>query len=694
MDAPFSSWSDEACAGRSGPELLCYRSNLLGSDLRLTHFGGGNTSAKLDERDPVTGAPVPVLWVKGSGGDLGTLALDGFARLDLARVRALRGRYAGPEREDELWPLLEHCAFGPPMRPASIDTPLHAFLPHAHVDHLHPDAVIALAASRDGATLVRECYGDRVGWLDWRRPGFALAFEIEALLTARPDLEGIVLARHGLLSWGDGAKACFERSVGLVARASEFVARRARVPAFGGARVAALPVDRRRALAAKLLPVLRGQLATGGQRVLGRLDDSDAALAFVGARDSAALAERGTSCPDHFALTRIRPLWLAFDPVREDLAALQSRLDPALARYRAEYAAYYARCRRPDSPALRDASPAIVLVPGVGVLGFARDAHGARLACEFWRNAMAVMRGAHALSEYVGLPEQAAFDVEYWALEEAKLRRLPPERELARRVALVTGAAGGIGGACARRLLAGGAAVVLADVDEAALAAAHAPLAEEFGSDAVHACALDVTSEASVASGFASAALAFGGVDVVVCSAGLASSAPIEETSLELWRKNLDVLATGYFLVAREAFRLWKPQALGGSLVFIGSKNALAASPNAAAYNTAKSAELALARSLALEGGPHGIRVNSVNPDAVLRGSRIWDSDWRRARAETYGIAESELEEHYRKRSLLGRSVLPEDVAEAVAFFASDRSAKSTGNVLNVDAGSAPAFPR
>jgi rhamnulose-1-phosphate aldolase/alcohol dehydrogenase len=693
MDAPFPRWSDDA-AGRSEAERLRYRSNLLGSDLRLTNYGGGNTSAKLEERDPVTGAPVAVLWVKGSGGDLGTLDLDGFARLDLARVRALRERYAGPEREDELVPLLEHCAFGPPRRPASIDTPLHAFVPQAHVDHLHPDAVIALAASRDGAALVEECYGGRVGWLDWRRPGFALAFELEALLAERPGLEGIVLARHGLLAWGDGAKACFERSVALVEQASAFAAKRARRPAFGGERVAALATERRRALAAKLLPVLRGKLAHEGARSLGRLDDSDAALAFVGARDARALAERGTSCPDHFVRTRIRPLWLDFDPARDDADALGARIDPALARYRADYRAYYERCRRPDSPALRDASPALALVPGVGVLGFGRDAAGARLACEFWRNAIEVMRGAHALSEYVGLPEQAAFDVEYWALEEAKLRRLPPERELARRVALVTGAAGGIGRACARRLLADGAAVLLADVDEAALASVHAALVAEFGADPVRARAVDVTSEASVARAFEAASLAFGGVDVVVCSAGLASAAPIEETTLELWRTNLDVLATGYFLVAREAFRVWKPQDLGGSLVFIGSKNALAASANAAAYNTAKSAELALARTLALEGGPHGIRVNTVNPDAVLRGSRIWDSDWRRARAETYGISEGDLEEHYRKRSLLRRSVLPEDVAEAVAFLASDRSAKSTGNVINVDAGSPTAFPR
>jgi rhamnulose-1-phosphate aldolase/alcohol dehydrogenase len=612
--------------------------------------------------------------------------------LDLAKLRALRERYRGPDFEDELVPLLAHCALVPGA-PPSIDTLLHAFLPAAHVDHLHPDAVLALGCARDGERATREAFGGRVGWLEWRRPGAALAFEVEGLVRREPSLEGIVLARHGLLSWGATSRECFERSKALVACAEEFVAKRARGPRFGGTRIAAAPPAERRALAARLLPILRGKLSRETRRV-GRFDDSELVLEFASGQGARELAARGTSCPDHFLRTKRTPLFLDFDPAREGSDDLALRLDPALARYRDEYRAYYERCRRADSPALRDPEPAVVVVPGIGVFAFGRDAASARIAGEFFAHAIRAMDGASALGGYEALAEQAAFDVEYWALEQAKLDRLPPERALARRVALVTGGAGGIGRASARRLLAEGASVVTTDLDRGALADAARELAREFGADAVLPVEMDVTSEASVADGFAHAARHFGGVDVVVCSAGLASAAPVVDTTLELWRLNFDVLATGYFLVAREAFRLLRAQGIGGSIVFVGSKNALAASPNASAYSAAKAAELHLARSLALEGGPHGIRVNVVNPDAVLAGSRIWDSDWRRARAEAYGIAPEDLERHYRERSLLQASVLPEDVAEAVLFFASDRSAKSTGNLLNVDAGNAAAFPR
>ncbi len=693
MTAPLPCWSAAEAAGLSEPELLLYRSHRLGSDRRITNFGGGNTSAKLAAEDPLGGEPVAALWIKGSGGDLATLSLGGFATLDLGKLRALRKRYRGASHEDELVPLLAHCVLAPGGASPSIDTLLHAFVPHAHVDHLHPDAVLALATAREGERATREAFGGRVGWLDWRRPGAALAFDIEALLAREPGLEGIVLARHGLLAWGATSRECFERSVALVVAAEEFVGKRARAPRFGGPRVPAAPRAEREALAARLAPVLRGKLSAELRRV-AHFDDSALVLEFAGARGAPELAAQGTSCPDHFVRTKIRPVLLEFDPARERAEELLARLDPALARYRDDYRAYYARCRRPDSPALRDPEPAIVLVPGIGLFGFGRDKASARTAADFFAHAIRAMDGASALGGYVALDEQSAFDVEYWALEEAKLRRLPPERSLARRVALVTGGAGGIGRASARRLLDEGASVVLADVDGAELADAARDLTREAGADAVLPVELDVTSEASVAEGFARAARGFGGVDIVVCSAGLASAAPVTETTLELWRRNLDVLATGYFLVAREAFRLLCAQATGGSIVFVGSKNALVASPNASAYGAAKAAELHLARSLALEGAPHGIRVNTVNPDAVLSGSRIWDSDWRRARADAYGIDPSELEQYYRDRSLLQKSVLPEDVAEAVLFFASDRSAKSTGNLLNVDAGNAAAFPR
>jgi rhamnulose-1-phosphate aldolase/alcohol dehydrogenase len=689
-----SAW-DERLAGTLSPQdLLVYRSNLLGADKRITNFGGGNTSSKLTMPDPLTGAPVEVLWVKGSGGDLGSIRLDGFATLDMARFRSIRAAYAGPAMEDDVVALYPHCTFGLNPRAASIDTPLHGLIGHPHVDHVHPDAIIAIAASGDGEAMTRDIFGDDIGWLPWRRPGFELGLMLEGFVRDNPGARGVILGSHGLFTWGATQRDCYETTIEVINRAIVWLAaQEAGKPAFGGPALAVRPAEDRRATAARLMPVLRGLVSEGRSKV-GHFDDQAAVLDFVCSRDLAALAPLGTSCPDHFLRTKIRPLVLDSQTIAQDGEELAGRLREVIAAYRADYLGYYERCRRPDSPPVRDTNPVVILVPGIGMLTFAADKATARIAAEFYVNAINVMRGAEAASTYVALPEQEAFDIEYWLLEEAKLQRLPKSKPLEGRVALVTGGAGGIGLATARRLLGEGACVVICDIDKTALGKAEAALVGSHGRDRVAAFPVDVTDERSVISLFREAALAFGGLDILVSNAGIASAAPLEETSLELWQRNIDILATGYFLVSREAFRLMKVQSRGGAIVFIASKNALVASPNASAYCTAKAAEVQLCRCLALEGAPHGIRANVVNPDAVLRGSRIWEGEWRAQRAGAYNVAPDDLDEVYRQRSMLKLNVFPEDIAEAVYFFASDLSAKSTGNILNVDAGHAPAFTR
>jgi rhamnulose-1-phosphate aldolase/alcohol dehydrogenase len=687
---PENRWDDAAAAGMSPAELLLYRSNLLGSDLTVTNFGGGNTSAKLHGTDPLTGEDVDVLWVKGSGGDLGSMKLDGFATLYQDRLLGLDRHYSGPDDDDRMVGYLPHCTFGLNPRAASIDTPLHALLPFEHVDHVHPDAIIALAASSGGEAATGEIWGGRVGWLPWRRPGYTLGVELRDFVAANPGIEGVMLAGHGIICWAASAKACYEHTIGLVADAAQYLnARLAERPAFGGAATSSSPG--RAAIAAALMPRLRG-LMTGARRKVGHFSDEAETLEFVNSADFGRLAALGTSCPDHFLRTKIAPLTL--DPQRLDDDVY---LDAELASYRERYAAFYERCSHADSPAMRDANPVVVLVPGVGRITFAADKTTARLAGEFYGNAINVMRGAEAIGDYIALDEQEAFDIEYWLLEEAKLQRMPAPRPMVGRIALVTGGAGGIGAATAARLMAEGACVMLADRDGEALEAVREGFAEQFGKDLVRSVTCDVTDEAHVSAAFEACALEFGGLDILIANAGIASSAPIAETTLELWNRNHDVLAQGYFLTAKHAWPLLArmKQQGGASVVFIGSKNAVAAAANASAYASAKAAANHLARCLALEGAAEGIRVNVVNPDAVIRGSRIWDGDWRKERAGAHGIDPgAELEEHYRKRSLLGRDVLPQDIAEAVYWLASDLSAKSTGNMINVDAGNAQAFTR
>lgn len=686
-------WDEAKAAPMSEPERLLYRSNLLGSDKRVTNYGGGNTSAKVMQKDPLTGENVEVLWVKGSGGDVGTTKIDGFATLYMDKLRALKALYRGVEFEDEMVGYLPHCTFDLNPRAASIDTPLHAYVPKAHVDHMHPDAIIAIAASENSKELTRKIFGNKIGWLPWKRPGFELGLWLENFCAENPDADGVVLGSHGLFTWGDTAEQCYNITLETINAAASWFAANVSGKGFGGEKVPALLASERRAVAAKIMPVIRG-LISNSERKIGHFDDSERVLEFVGSSALGDLAPMGTSCPDHFLRTKIRPLIVAFDPTRADLEATVAGLPDAIADYRADYEAYYERCKRDTSPAMRDPNAVVYLVPGVGMITFAKDKATARISSEFYINAINVMRGASSVSRYVGLPEQEAFDIEYWRLEEAKLQRMPKPKSLAGKVALVTGGAGGIGRATAERLLKDGACVVLADIDEAALDSAVKELSGKYSEDMVRKVKLDVTSEDEVTDTYATSAVEYGGIDILVSNAGISSSAPVDETDLALWNKNMDILSTGYFLVAREAFRLMKVQKMGGSIVFVASKNGLAASPNAAAYCTAKAAEIHMARCLALEGAEFGIRVNTVNPDAVLRGSKIWTGEWREQRAAAYNMNPDELEEHYRKRSLLKLSVFPEDVAEAIYFFVSDMAAKSTGNIVNVDAGNAQAFTR
>lgn len=686
-------WSDSDAAGKSEAELLHYRSNVLGSDLTLTNFAGGNTSAKVMTPDPLSGEDVEVLWVKGSGGDLGSMGMEGFSTLYMDKMTSLKNKYRGLEHEDEMVGYLPFCTFNNNPRAASIDTPLHAFIPRPHVDHLHPDALIAIAASKDGEAITKEIYGDEIGWVGWRRPGFELGLELEAKYNENPNQKGIILASHGLFTWGNSAKESYETTLEIIQKATDYLASKAEDAPFGGEITATLSDDARTAIAEKLMPILRGKVSQD-QPKIGHFNDSAEVLQFVGSARCKELAAMGTSCPDHFLRTKICPLVLDIAEGEIDDEAFLAKVEEDMEGYKKNYEAYYERCKHDNSPGIRDAYPIVVLVPGVGMFTYAKDKATARISGEFYVNAINVMRGASAISDYVSLPEQEAFDIEYWLLEEAKLQRMPQPKSLSGKVALVTGGAGGIGRAICSRLLEEGACVIVADFDGDAMAQAIDDFGAKYGKDNVDGRNFDVTNEDQVIKEISSAATAFGGIDILVSNAGIATSAPFEETTGALWNKNIAVMATGYFLVSREAFKMMKSQTTGGSIVFISSKNALVASKNASAYCTAKSSELHLARCIALEGAADGIRVNTVNPDAVLQGSKIWQGNWKKERAEAYGLEEDELDAHYRNRSMLKRSVFPEDIAEGVYFFASERSAKSTGNILNVDAGVEGAFTR
>jgi rhamnulose-1-phosphate aldolase/alcohol dehydrogenase len=687
-------WDPARAAAMEGDEvaLLVYRSNLLGSDLRITNFGGGNTSAKVTEPDPFeAGRATETLYVKGSGGDIGSLTREGLASLSLPRLRALASVYRGRAHEDEMVPLVERCVVHGNRVAPSIDTSLHAFLPFRHCDHLHPDAVIAIAASADGERLTQEIWGGEVAWIPWLRPGFELALQLARCVAEHPRIRGIVLESHGLFSWGDTSLACYENSLDLIERAARGIESSAGV-AFGNVTTVSLPAADRRARAGLLGPTVRG-LVGRDRRVVGRFRDDDVVLNFLSREKAPALARLGTSCPDHFLRTKIRPLFLDLPPTAP-IEDCRKRLEELVEAFRAEHAAYYERQRKADSPPMRDTAPAIVLAPGVGMWSFGPSASEARIAGEFYVNAIRVMQGAEGLSRYRGLSEEEAFGIEYWALEDAKLRRRPPERPLARQVAFVTGGASGIGLACAERMLAEGAAAFLSDVRAKELEEAIAGLARKYGRDAVRGAVVDVREAASVRKGFAEAVLAFGGVDIVVNNAGLSVSKPLAETSESDYDLMNDVMPRGSFLVAQEAVRILREQGTGGSIVYVVSKNALAAGPNNVAYGTAKAAQLHQMRLVATEAGASGIRVNAVNPDAVIKGSSIWNGGWAEGRAKAYDVPVERLGEYYAQRTLLKKEIEPADVAAAVFAVSSDLFSKTTGAVIPVDGGVTTAFPR
>ncbi|MER6074689.1 bifunctional aldolase/short-chain dehydrogenase [Streptomyces sp. NPDC001817] len=670
---------------------LLARSHRLGTDPRNTNYAGGNASAKGTGTDPVTGGDVELMWVKGSGGDLGTITEAGLAVLRLDRLRALRDVWPGVEHEDEMVAAFDYCLHGKGGAAPSIDTAMHGLVDAAHVDHLHPDSGIALACAADGEKLTAECFGDAVVWVPWRRPGFQLGLDIAAVKEANPQAIGCILGGHGITAWGDSSEECERNSLHIIRTAQAFLAERGRPEPFGPVieGYEALPEAERRERAAALAPYVRA-VASRDRAQVGHFDDSDAVLDFLARAEHPRLAALGTSCPDHFLRTKVRPLVLDLPPTAP-LEEAVARLQELHAEYRQEYAAYYERHATADSPAMRGADPAIVLVPGVGMFGFGKDEQTARVAGEFYLNAINVMRGAEAVSTYAPIEESEKFRIEYWALEEAKLQRMPRPKPLATRVALVTGAGSGIGRAIAHRLVAEGACVVVADLNTDNARA----VAEELGGpDRAVAVTVDVTSEEQIAEAFKAAALAFGGVDLVVNNAGISVSKPLLETSARDWDLQHDIMARGSFLVSREAARVMIAQGLGGDIVYIASKNAVFAGPNNIAYSATKADQAHQVRLLAAELGEHGIRVNGVNPDGVVRGSGIFAGGWGAQRAAVYGVPEEKLGEFYAQRTILKREVLPEHVANAVFALTGGELTHTTGLHVPVDAGVAAAFLR
>ena len=698
---------DEAKASemtRVGDEvgLLLYRSNLLGADLRLTNYGGGNTSCKAYTKDPLTGSETEVMWIKGSGGDLGTLKRNGLAALYVNRLRSLEKIYRGIEQEDEMVALFNHCIFDLDSRAPSIDTPLHAFLPFRHIDHLHPDAAIAIAAARDGERITMELFNGTIGWVGWQRPGFDLGLKLKKCLDENPGIRGIMLGSHGLFTWGDSAYECYLNSLETIERCAQYLEENfgKRGPVFGGVKIQSLPASERLQRASKLAPLLRGfcsshiKLGAGKNAMVGHFTDDARVLEFINSKDLAKLAPMGTSCPDHFLRTKICPLVLHFDEDLNDMYTLRKRLKPQFESYRKIYAEYYNACKHPGSPAMRDPNPVILLYPGVGMFSFAKDKQTARVASEFYINAINVMKGAEAISTYTAIPRQEAFDIEYWLLEEAKLQRMPKPKPLSGRIAFVTGSAGGIGKAIAKKFADEGAVVVISDNDPQRLESAREEFLSQFGKDHFIAELLDVTDAKTIEKAFLATALAFGGVDIIVNCAGLSISKTLEDHSEKDWDLLYDVLAKGQFLVTQKGVELMRKQDLGGDILNIVSKNALVSGPNNAAYGSAKAAQLHLSRLNAAELGKDRIRVNAVNPDAVISDSKVWAGAWAEGRAKAYGIKVEELPAYYASRTLLNEIILPEDIANACFVLVGGLLSKSTGNTLNVDGGVPMAFVR
>ncbi|MES2268684.1 MAG: bifunctional aldolase/short-chain dehydrogenase [Bacteroidota bacterium] len=692
-------WDDAKAAALAGDEvaLLIYRSNLLGADLRLTNYGGGNTSCKVTDKDPLTGKEVEVMWIKGSGGDIGTLKKSGLAALYVDRLRSLKNVYRGIEHEDEMVELFNHSIFDLSSKAPSIDTPLHGFLPFKHIDHLHPDAAIAIAAAKDGEQITQELFGGTIGWVGWQRPGFDLGLQLKECLDNNPGIRGIMLGSHGLFTWGDTAYESYINTLEVIEKCAEYLEENygKKGSVFAGQKLESLAADDRKKQAAALAPVLRG-FCSSKTPMIGHFTDDARVLEFINSNDLDRLAPLGTSCPDHFLRTKISPLVLNLNPADDlsDVAALKQKLTPAFEAYRQMYTDYYNTCKHPNSPAVRDANPVVIIYPGVGMFTFAKDKQTARVAAEFYTNAINVMKGAEAISEYTSLPRQEAFDIEYWLLEEAKLQRMPKPKALSGRVALVTGSAGGIGKAIAKKFVQEGAVVILNDMNAERLAGAGEEFKGLFGKDAYALAQMDVTNTGQIQAAMDIAALQFGGVDLIVNNAGLSISKTIGDTTAKDWDLLYDVLVKGQFFVTQAAVSVMKKQDIGGDIINIVSKNALVSGPNNAGYGSAKAAQLHLSRLNAAELGGDKIRVNVVNPDAVISDSNIWAGGWAEGRAKAYGITVEELPAYYAKRTLLNETILPDDIANACFAFAGGLLNKSTGNVLNVDGGVATAFVR
>ncbi|GLR18977.1 short chain dehydrogenase [Portibacter lacus] len=686
---------DDSKADKLGDDqvgLFLYRSNILGADLRITNYGGGNTSCKTIEIDPLTGKDTEVMWVKGSGGDIGTLKRKGIAGLYVDRLRSLKNRYKGLDQEDEMVGLFYHCIYDLQSAAPSIDTPLHGMLPFKHIDHLHPDALIAIAAAKDGEAITKEIWGDTMGWVPWQRPGFDLGLQLEECLAKNPGIRGIILGSHGLFTWGDTSYECYMNSLEVIEQASAYIEKKIAENGhvFGGKKLDSLPSEQRSAQAAKMAPILRG-LCSSEAPMIGHFTDDKNVLEFINSHDLERLAPLGTSCPDHFLRTKIMPLVLDL-PADMDLAdggMVRTKLEDAFQAYRSSYAEYYETCKKSNSPAMRDPNPVIILWPGVGLFSFSKNKQTARVASEFYINAINVMRGAEAISEYTALPRQEAFDIEYWLLEEAKLKRMPAEKPLSRKIALITGGGGGIGKAIGEKLIEQGANVVFTDLSLDSINGS----VKEIGSDTAISLSCNVTSESDIKNVMDQTCLAYGGLDIIVHSAGLAISKSLTDTQNVDWDLLQDVLVKGQFMLAKHGMEILRKQKMGGNIVNIASKNGLVAGPNNVAYGTAKAAQQHMSRLLAAELGEEKVRVNTVNPDGVIIGSKIWEGEWAEGRAKAYGITVDELPAHYAKRNLLNEIIRPDDIADAV-FALVGILKKSTGNTINVDGGMANAFVR
>lgn len=683
-------WDNSKSNIESGLSELVYRSNLLGQDRSIANWGGGNTSTKTTETD-FRGNEIEVMWVKGSGSDLATMKSENFTGLKMEDIRPLMEK--DDMSDEDMVNYLSHCMIDAKHPRSSIETLLHAFLPYKHVDHTHPDAIISIACADNGQDLAREIYGDRYVWVPYIRPGFRLSKMIAEGVKNNPNADLVIMEKHGLVTWGDSSKESYDKTISVIQEAEDYIEGNAKESMlFGGSKYDSLSPEERETVLAKVLPIVRGQVSKGN-RMITTYDDSEDILSFVNSHKAKALSQVGAACPDHLVHTKRVPLFIEWDPNSKDVDSLIEDIKSGIVKFEEEYIAYFNR-NKSEEDKMAESAPRVLLIPGIGMINTGKSWDAANVSESLYHRAISVMRGSSILGNFVSLNEAESFEIEYWPLELYKLSLAPKEAEFSRKIAFVTGGAGGIGSATCYRLVSEGAHVVLADINLDGAQQLANEINDQFGDNRATAVKMDVTQEEEVLTAIQSSVLKYGGLDIIVNNAGLASSSPFEETTLDKWNLNMNVLVTGYFLVAREAFKLMKDQGIGGNMVFVGSKNSIYAGKNAAAYSTAKAAEVHLARTVAADGGQYGIRVNAVLPDAVIRGSKIWDSQWKEERASSYGIDTDDLETHYRKRTILNVNILPQDIAESIAFLSSSKAAKTTGCMVTVDGGVAAAFTR